>query len=200
MRTNRERERIPEAAPGGVAERRRPPSVITVRTPSPRRALRRVPRGPELAMASPATATSTAPTGVTARRAGTYRLTLAARLVLGLMFLASGIFGLVVPPPPLPPDTQPGMVALFTGLTGSYLLTLVKLTEAAVGALLLANRFVPLALLVLAPVTVNIVLVHLLLAPSGLPIALTVLALHLFLGWSYRGAYRTVLAARVAPG
>jgi len=144
--------------------------------------------------------TSTATLGATAERAGTHRLTLAARLVLGLLFLASGIAGLVMPAPPLPPDTPPGMVALFTGLTGSYLLTLVKLTEAAVGALLLSNRFVPLALLALAPVTVNIVLVHLLLAPSGLPIALVVLALHLFLGWSYRGAYRTVLAVRVAPG
>ena len=145
--------------------------------------------------------TSAAPTlGATAGRAGARRLVLAARLVLGLLFLASGIFGLVMPMPPLPPDSPPGMVALFTGLTGSYLLTLVKLTEAAVGALLLANRFVPVALLALAPVTVNIVLVHLLLAPSGLPIALVVLALHLFLGWSYRGAYRSVLAARVEPG
>jgi uncharacterized membrane protein YphA (DoxX/SURF4 family) len=144
--------------------------------------------------------TSTATLGATAGRAGTYRLTLAARLVLGLLFLASGVAGLVMPTPPLPEGTPPGMVALFTGLTGSYLLTLVKLTEAVVGALLLASRFVPLALLVLAPVTVNIVLVHLLLAPSGLPIALVVLALHLFLGWSYRGAYRGVLAARVEPG
>jgi len=144
--------------------------------------------------------TTTATLGATAERTGTRRLTLAARLLLGLLFLASGIAGLVMPVPPLPPDTPPGMVALFTGLTGSYLLTLVKLTEAAVGALLLTNRFVPLALLALAPVTVNIVLVHLLLAPSGLPIALAVLALHLFLGWSYRGAYRGVLVARAEPG
>jgi uncharacterized membrane protein YphA (DoxX/SURF4 family) len=144
--------------------------------------------------------TSTATLGTTAGRTGARRLTLAARLLLGLLFLASGIAGLVMPLPPLPPGTPPAMVALFTGLTGSYLLTLVKLTEAAVGALLLANRFVPLALLALAPITVNILLVHLLLAPSGLPIALAVLALHLFLAWSYRGAYRTVLAVRAEPG
>ncbi len=146
-------------------------------------------------------ATTTAATlGATAPRVGARRLVLAARLVLGLLFLASGIAGLVMAPQPLPAGTPPAMVALFTGLTGSYLLTLVKLTEAAVGALLLANRFVPLALLALAPVTVNIVLVHLLLAPSGLPIALVVLALHLFMGWSYRGTFRGVLAARADPG
>lgn len=146
------------------------------------------------------TTSSAATPGATAGRTGARRLILAARLVLGLLFLASGIAGLVMPTPPLPPETPPSMVALFTGLTGSYLLTLVKLTEAVVGALLLANRFVPLALVVLAPVTVNIVLVHALLAPSGLPIALVVLALHLFLGWSYRGTYRTVLAVRADPG
>ncbi len=144
--------------------------------------------------------TSTTTVVTSAGRAGARRLVLTARLVLGLLFLASGIAGLVMPTPPSPPDASPGMVALITGLSGSYLLTLVKLTEVAVGALLLANRFVPLALVVLAPVTVNIVLVHLLLAPSGLPIALVVLALHLFMGWSYRGAFRGVLVAKVGPG
>ncbi len=44
------------------------------------------------------------------------------------------------------------------------------------------------------------VVVALLLAPTGLPVAAVVLVLHLFLGWSYRGAYRPVLAARVTPG
>lgn len=143
---------------------------------------------------------TTATLGTAASRPGARRLVLSARLVLGLLFLASGVAGLAMAPPPLPEGTPPGMVALFTGLTGSYLLTLVKLTEAAVGALLLANRLVPLALVVLAPVTVNIVLVHLLLAPSGLPIALVVLALHLFMGWSYRGSYRQLLAVRADPG
>lgn len=135
--------------------------------------------------------------GVTARR-----LAIAARLLLGLVFLASGIAGLVTTPPPVTsPPMSPGMVALANGLFGSgYLFQLVKGTEVAVGALLLANRFVPLALAALAPVTVNIVLVHVLLERSGLPIAAAVLALHLFLAWSYRGAFRAMLAARVEPG
>jgi uncharacterized membrane protein YphA (DoxX/SURF4 family) len=145
-------------------------------------------------------ATSAANLGAAVGRAWSRRLTFAARLLLGLLFLASGIAGLVMPTPPMPPGTPPGMVALFNGLTGSYLLTLVKITEAAVGALLLTNRFVLVALLALAPVTVNVFLVHLTLAPSGLPIALVILALHLFLAWSYRGAYRSVLVARAEPG
>jgi putative oxidoreductase len=40
------------------------------------------------------------------------------------------------------------------------------------GALLLANRFVPLALILLGPIIVNILLFHSLMAPAGLPVAL----------------------------
>jgi uncharacterized membrane protein YphA (DoxX/SURF4 family) len=136
--------------------------------------------------------------GSPAARSRRGRLVTVARILLGLVFLASGVAGLVMTPPaPTSPPMRPGMVALFTGLVGSgYLLPLLKATEAAVGAALLANRFVPLALTVLAPITVNIVAVHLLLAPEGLPVAAVVLAFHLFLAWSYRDVFRPVLAAR----
>ena len=40
------------------------------------------------------------------------------------------------------------------------------------GALLIANRFVPLALILLGPILVNILLFHPLMAPEGLPMAL----------------------------
>jgi uncharacterized membrane protein YphA (DoxX/SURF4 family) len=127
------------------------------------------------------------------------RLVLVARLLLGLVFFGAGLAGLLMAPQtPTSPPMKPGMVALFNGLVGSgYLLPLLKVTETVVGALLLANRFVPLALTVLAPITVNIVAVHLLLAPEGLPVAAAVLALHLYLAWSYRDVFRPVLAARV---
>jgi hypothetical protein len=75
----------------------------------------------------------------------------------------------------------------------------VKGTELVAGALLLSNRFVPLALAILAPVLVNIVAYHAFLAPSGIGIGLVLVALTLYLAWSYRAAYRPMLAARVAP-
>jgi hypothetical protein len=80
------------------------------------------------------------------------------------------------------------------------MLPLVMGTELLVGVLLLANRFVPLALALIAPVIVNIVAFHLALAPSGLPFALVAaLALEVFLAWSYRGAFLSMLGGRVAP-
>jgi putative oxidoreductase len=59
----------------------------------------------------------------------------------------------------------------------SHYLTLVFGFQVIAGLLLLINRFVPLALAVLAPVIVNILSFHALMAPSGLPLALFVAVL-----------------------
>jgi hypothetical protein len=64
------------------------------------------------------------------------------------------------------------------------------------GLLLLGGRFVPLALAVLAPIVINIVGFHMILAPSGLPLALAVLAAELYVAWTYRAAFAPMLRAR----
>lgn len=132
----------------------------------------------------------------------TPHLVTAARILLGLVFLGSGLAGLLLAPPKLTtPPTPEGVIALFEGMVRSgYLLKLLKLTETAVGILLLANRFVPLALAILGPVVLNIVAFHVFLMPSGLPVALAVLALELYLAWSYRERFLPMLAARATPG
>jgi hypothetical protein len=122
----------------------------------------------------------------------------AARVLLGLVFFVFGLNGFLhfipQPPPPAP------AMALFGALLGTgYMLPLIFGTQLLVGVLLLTNRFVPLALALIAPVIVNIMMFHVVLAPSGLPLAFVVLALELLLAWSYRGAFRPMLAARVAP-
>jgi uncharacterized membrane protein YphA (DoxX/SURF4 family) len=122
----------------------------------------------------------------------------AARILLGLIFFVFGLNGFLhfIPQPPIsgPPAD------FFKLLVGSgYLFQLLKSTEVIAGAALLSGRFVPLALAVLAPVVVNIVAFHLFLAPSGLPLAVIVLALEIFLAWSYRGAFRPMLGVHVQP-
>jgi hypothetical protein len=79
-----------------------------------------------------------------------------------------------------------------------YFFPLLKSIEIVAGVLLLSGRFVPLALAVLAPIVVNILAFHVFLAP-GLALPLVILALELFLAWSYRGAFRPMLRARVVP-
>jgi hypothetical protein len=124
----------------------------------------------------------------------------AARLLLGLVFFVFGLNGFLhfIPQPP-PPEGP--MLNFVMGLLGTgYFFPLLKGTEVLAGLLLLSNRFVPLALAVLAPIVVNIVAVHAFLAPAGLPLALLVLVLELFLAWSYREVFAPMLRARVSLG
>ena len=66
---------------------------------------------------------------------------------------------------------------------------IIKGTEVVAGVLLLANRWVPFALTVLAPVVVNIVAFHVFLAPAGMGLPLVVVALGVYLAWSERAAF-----------
>jgi uncharacterized membrane protein YphA (DoxX/SURF4 family) len=121
----------------------------------------------------------------------------AARFLLGAVFFVFGLNGFLSFIPP-PPDPMPeGAVKLGEAFMSSgYLLQLIKGTEVLAGLLLLCNRFVPLALIVLAPVVVNIVAFHLWLAPSGMGLALAVLGLELYLAWAHRQAFAPLLEAR----
>jgi uncharacterized membrane protein YphA (DoxX/SURF4 family) len=123
----------------------------------------------------------------------------AARVLLGLVFFAFGLDGFLHFVPQPDPSTMPaGSLALAGALMASgYMFPLIKGTEVLVGALLLANRFVPLALVLLAPVMVNIVLFHAFLAPSGIGMAIALVALQLFLAWTNRRAYRPLLTSRL---
>ena len=121
-----------------------------------------------------------------------------ARVLMGGLFLFSGLFGLLASPQPVA-GLPEGAIAFSAALMKSgYMFPLICGTEALVGAMLLADRFVPLALALLAPVVVNIMAFHLFLEPGGLPVAVVVAGLEVYLALSYRAAFRPMLAARTA--
>src|SRR6478752_7776635 len=98
-----------------------------------------------------------------------------ARYLAGVIFLVFGLNGFLHFIP-LPPPT--GVAGQFMGaLFVSHYLTLIFALQVIGAVLLLANRYVPLALAMLAPVFVNILCFHELLASSGLPLALFVTVL-----------------------
>lgn len=98
----------------------------------------------------------------------------ATRLLLGLMFAGAAIAGMLgkVPPP------EPEAAQAFMGvLLSSGLLYLVKILELVCGIALLAGLFVPLSLLVLAPIIVNIAYYHAALDPSGFVVGIVLIAM-----------------------
>jgi uncharacterized membrane protein YphA (DoxX/SURF4 family) len=123
-----------------------------------------------------------------------------ARVLMGLVFLVTGLNGFLNFLPR--PATMPEGVAAFAGalLQTGYMFPLIAGTQLVVGVLLLSNRFVPLALVVIAPVIVNIVAFHAFLDPSGIGPGALVLVLEVYLVWAYRKAYRPMFGARARPG
>jgi putative oxidoreductase len=118
--------------------------------------------------------------------------TIVARILLGLIFVVFGsnIFLHFIPmPPPAPGPSGDFTKALFV----SHYLHVVAVFQIAGGLLLLIGRFVPLGLVLLAPVVVNIALVHILMEPSGLPLAAVISVLLVFLVWRYREAFMGIL-------
>lgn len=111
-----------------------------------------------------------------------------ARVLLGLIFFVFGLNGFLqfLPQPPLPAPAGAFIGAL---VQSGYLMLLVKLVEVVAGALLLANRQVPLALTLLAPIVVNILLFHAFLAPGGMALPVVVTTLTAYLAWTRRAAF-----------
>jgi uncharacterized membrane protein YphA (DoxX/SURF4 family) len=129
-----------------------------------------------------------------------------ARILLGLVFFVFGLNGVLIFVLgmdgfiPMPEEMPEGAAAFMGGLgAAGYFFQLLKLTETVCGALLLVGLYVPLALVVLAPIVLNIVLYHLFLDPGGVAVGLVVLVLEIFLAWSYRGSFHGVLARKAQP-
>ena len=118
-----------------------------------------------------------------------------ARILLGLAYTVFGL-NFFLPFMPLPPSTE-AMGAITGAIYGTgYLFQFIKITEIVCGLLLLSGFFVPLSLVILAPITLNIVLMHGFLDPSGVGAGLVLLVLHVFLGIQYLNYYRPMLAAK----
>ena len=108
---------------------------------------------------------------------------LIARVLLGFVFFGAGLAGLLNAMPP-PADMPAAMSAFMAGMLGTkYFFPLLKLMEVICGALLMSGYYVPLALVVLAPIVINIVGVHAFLAPDGLGLALVLGALEAYLAF-----------------
>ena len=120
--------------------------------------------------------------------------TIIVRVLLGLLYAFSAIvvlFKLGEQPEPT------GAVKTFMegAIATKYLIPFIKITELVCGLLLISGRFVPLATVMIFPVTLNIFFFHIFVAPGA--IGVVVLAMNLFLAYACRKNYEGLLTAKI---
>lgn len=119
------------------------------------------------------------------------------RYLLGFIFSVFGLNGFLHFIPTPPPQ---GLGAQFMGaLFMSGELYVIMALQLIAGVLFLTNRFVPLALSIIAPVVVNILLFHVFIDRSGLPVALVVTALWAVSFVAARSAFAGIFVAKITP-
>lgn len=119
-----------------------------------------------------------------------------ARILLGLIYVVFGMNGFLnfIPAQPMPPLAG----QFFMALIQSHYMLVVFVIEVLAGLLFLSNRYVPLALTLIAPVIFNILLFHIFMAPSGLPLAFLVAILWALVAWPLRSVYAPLFEMETA--
>jgi uncharacterized membrane protein YphA (DoxX/SURF4 family) len=119
------------------------------------------------------------------------KLTMVLRIVLGLILVVFGAnkFFNFMPAMEMPAPAGNLMGAM---MDSGYLFNLIGVTEVVVGLLLLIKKWVPFALVVLAPLSLNMILFHLFLAPAGIGPAAVVTLLNIVLIYNNWNNYKAL--------
>ena len=125
------------------------------------------------------------------------KIAFAARLLLGLIYFVFGLNGFLnfikMTPPPMPEAAM----AFVGGLMKSgYFMPFMGGTQVLGGFLLLTGLRAPLALVILAPMTLNIVLFHVYFTPQlpNLVLPSVMMALHVLAATAYWNIYRPLFS------
>lgn len=107
-----------------------------------------------------------------------------------LIFFGLNQFLHFLPHHGFPPEAQ----ALFDAFQNAgYILNAVGFVQILLGITLLFNRYVPLALMLFAPILVNVLLFHLCVDIGGLPKVVPTLLLYSYFVFKYRNLFNIVI-------
>jgi putative oxidoreductase len=123
--------------------------------------------------------------------------TIIVRILLGLLyafFAAVVLFHINLGEQPEPTGTAK---TFMEGMMASvYLLPLIKITELICGLALITGLFAPLATVIIFPVSLNILLFHIFVAPDAIAMAVFIVLANLFLAYAYRDKYKPMLTMK----
>ena len=118
---------------------------------------------------------------------------LIARILLGLIFVFFGLNGFLHF---LPAQLPPGVAGQFLGaLFASHALLFIAAFQVIGGALLLIGRYIPLGLVILAPIIVNILIFHITMASAGIVPGLVATILWFIVFAGHRSSFAGILSA-----
>lgn len=120
------------------------------------------------------------------------KVDLVVRLTLGLIMLVFGLNKLYLFIP-VPEQNKEGQVLISAIIESGYLIQFIALVEIAAGLLLIFGRQVTAALLLLLPVTANILLFHAFADKQNLLAGLLVFGLNMYLLYTRRHRYQALL-------
>jgi putative oxidoreductase len=119
-----------------------------------------------------------------------------ARILLGLLFVFAGLVPFVFPSPP----PQPGLAGIVNhALFASHWMLFVGFAQLLIGISFLSNRFVPIALIIMAAFLYNSFAFHLGTSPALLPLPLLATVLWLLVALRYRALFAPIFAAKPEP-
>ena len=111
------------------------------------------------------------------------------RIILGLALIVFGLNKLLAFIPMFEMATAGANFLDSLGNSG-YLLYTIAVLEIIIGLLLLLKKWVPFSLILLTPISINILLFHLFLDVSGLGVAIAIVAINVILIYKYWKSYR----------
>lgn len=123
------------------------------------------------------------------------KVSMVSKYIIGLIYFVFGLsFFFVTPPPP-----DESIAAFMTGLMSTgYFFPFLKVTEVVCGALVLSGFFAPLALIILAPITIQIFLFHAVMTPgiANLIMPVAMVVLHIMAARSYWSVFQPLLKSK----
>ena len=119
------------------------------------------------------------------------KLPLIARIILGLIFTVFSI-NFFVPFLPMPEPTPEAGAFLGALMDSGYMFYFIKIVELVGGIMLLIGICIPFALVLLAPIVVNIFLFHIFLDPAGFMMGLFIFFLEFYLLYHYRSVFSNI--------
>lgn len=121
---------------------------------------------------------------------------LISRILLGFIYLVFGLdyFLHFIPYQPLHTGKTGAFIAGLKGV--GYFYPMIKVIQITGGLSLMFNRYAPFSAVVLFPISLNVLLFHTILVPSGWLMGVTLIVPNLLLGYGYRKYYSAMFTAK----